>query len=331
MVKLKEFNERLSVPVMQDFNRLKVFYHVFTQKSVASAARQLNITPSAVSQALGKLEAELKVSLFTRLHKELVPTIAAERLYEVVDSFVARLEACNRRIDQARTEPSGMIRIGAPIEFGKTFFPEIMAKFREKYPEVVFTLKLGDTSEILPGIRSGELDFGLIDAFFTRDRLEDNRSVFSMDPLIGERVIMACSQGYYDREIKEDLSYKNLSGKAFISYQESSMTLKSWFKHHFNKTVQDLNRVLFVNSHQAVINGIKHDLGMGVVAFNVVQNDVLQGKITPVYTPKKDIINRMSLVQLLDKIPSLTEKTFIQFLKTDFISSAESKGLIKIV
>ncbi|MBU8911935.1 MAG: LysR family transcriptional regulator, partial [Desulfobacterales bacterium] len=51
--------------MLPDFNRLKVFYYIFAQKSVVSAARELNITASAVSQTLNKLESELNVLLFT--------------------------------------------------------------------------------------------------------------------------------------------------------------------------------------------------------------------------------------------------------------------------
>ncbi|NOX32246.1 MAG: LysR family transcriptional regulator, partial [Deltaproteobacteria bacterium] len=155
--------------MLPDFNRLKVFYFIFKKKSVASAARQLNITPSAVSQALNKLESELKVLLFTRLHKKLVPTLAGNQLYETLQPFIMELETAIRKMGQAKHTPSGMLKIGSPIEFGKSYFTGIFASFRKKYPEVVFTMKLGDPAEIFPMIKAGKLDFGLVDIFLKRD------------------------------------------------------------------------------------------------------------------------------------------------------------------
>ncbi len=180
--------------MLPDFNRIKVFYYVFLFKSVANAAREMNITPSAVSQALNKLETELNVPLFTRLHKKLVPTLAGDGLFEIVEPFVKRLEGGIRRIQQARQIPSGMVRIGSPIEFGKSYFPGLMAAFRKKYPEVVFTMKLGDPSEIFPMIRNGELDFGMVDVFLTRDQIQEDFGIYSIEPLIDEEVVMACSK-----------------------------------------------------------------------------------------------------------------------------------------
>jgi DNA-binding transcriptional LysR family regulator len=310
--------------MLPDLNRIKVFYFVFVFKSVALAARELNITASAVSQALTKLEAELTVLLFTRLHKKLVPTLAGETLFRIVSPFIRDLESGIEKIIQAKQVPSGMLRIGSPIEFGKSYFPGRFAAFRETYPEVVFTLKLGDPTEIFSMITSGELDFGLVDVFLTPGHTPGDFGVFSSEPLIEEAVILACSKKYYDREIKGDHSFENLVTQAYISYQKTSLTLRNWFKYHFNRFSVDLNRVMTVDSHQAVINGILNHLGMGVVAAHIVSDFIERKEIIPVPTRQKDVINKISLVQLQDKVPSLTEKTFIRFLKADIKASGWS-------
>lgn len=317
--------------MLPDFNRLKVFYYVFLQKSVAIAAAELNITASAVSQSLAKLESELTVLLFTRLHKKLVPTSAGDQLFEIVSPFVSDLEAGIRQIRQAKEIPSGMIRVGSPIEFGKSYFPRIFAAFRKKHPEVVFTMELGDPAQIFSRIRSGELDFGLVDIFITRDQVFEDFGIYSIEPLIDEEVIMACSKQYYEQEIKGDHSFQNLASKEYISYQRSSLTLRNWFKHHFNKFSIGLNRVLTVDSHQAVITGIKNQMGMGVIASHIVRKEIKRGEIIPIKTAKKNVINKISLVQLQDKVPTLTEKTFINFLRSDIRSSVNSKKFFNIL
>ena len=308
---------------LPDFNRLKVFYIIFIKKSVVHASRELNITPSAVSQTLTKLESELKVALFTRLHKKLVPTLAGDQLFDILKPFVQTLEAGIKQIQQAKRIPSGMIRIGSPIEFGKSYFPEIFASFRQKYPEVVFTMKLAASADIFLMIREGELDFGLVDIFLNHDQVGEDFNIYSIEALIDEEIIMACSKAYYEREINQDHSFENLSAKEYISYQKTSLTLKNWFKHHFQKFPPRLNRVLTVDNHQAVINGIKNHLGMGVIASHIARRHIKRGNIIPVKTANHDVINTISLVQLLEKVPSLTEKTFINFLKADILCSGK--------
>ena len=302
----------LTIP---DLNRVKIFYHVFHTGSAAGAAKELNISPSAVSQALAKLESEIQAYLFTRLHRRLVPTSAGKSLFSIVSPFIQDLAAGMETIQQSREIPSGMLRIGAPKEFGKNYFPGMFALFRKTYPAVVFTLTLAGPAEILPMISEGEIDFGLVDIFLTREPVFGDLSRYSMEPLVDEEVCLACSENYYQEEIKGDHSFENLVKKEFISYQSGSLPLRGWFKHHFNRFPAKLNRVLTVDSLQAVINGIKSHLGMGVIAAHMVRDEIESGRIVPVGTSREDVINKIALVQLQEKIPTLTEKAFIRYMK----------------
>ncbi len=78
------------------------------------------------------------------------------------------LEVCLKTLETARDQPFG--KLGAPVEFGKTYFPAIVAAFREKYPNVTFYLKFGDPGTLLPMVEKGEIDFALVDVFLTRNR-----------------------------------------------------------------------------------------------------------------------------------------------------------------
>ena len=300
--------------MLPDLERLKVFYYIFHGGSIVSAAKELNITQSAVSQALQKLESELKTPLFTRLHKRLAPTPAAEKLFSIIKPFMEELEKELTDLNTAREKPFGELRIGTPGEFGKAYFPAILSSFRKQYPDVTFYLKLGDPATILPMISAGEIDFALLDVFLTHKHYFGDLGAYSITPIIEEEVIMACSKAYYDEAIKGDHSYENIRSAKFISYHPNALTLINWFKHHFNKTSQKLDIVLTVDNIQTVISAILNDMGMAVVASHLVYDAIQTGKIIPVTTEKCEIINPISLVELLDKIPSLTEKTFRSFL-----------------
>lgn len=311
--------------MLPDFNRLKVFYFIYSSRSMVAAARELNITPSAVSQHLKKLEFELKRPLFTRLHKKLVPTTEADRLMDIVTPFVRSLETGLRSIDHARATPAGLLRVGAPAEFGKAYFPDIFAAFRRKYPEVTFSLSLGDPSVLLAMVREGRLDFALVDIFLTQSRSHSDLAVFSIEPIIDEEVILACSKEYSTDILKYDFSFPSLIDREFISYQESALELRGWFRHHFRKTSVHPKIVMTVDSLQAVMSSIRHHMGMGVIVSHLAYEDIRKGKIVPVTTHRKEIINRISLVQLQDKVPSLTDKTF----QTYFRKTMQKAGVVK--
>lgn len=300
--------------MLQNLERLKVFHYVFSEKSVVAAAKTLHVSQSAVSQALQKLESEIKCPLFTRLHKRLVPTAAGERLFAIVRPFMAELDACLKTLEQAKNQPFGELRIGAPVEFGKAYFPAIAAAFREQYPDVTFYLKFGDAGTLLPMVEKGRIDFALVDEFLIQNRFFGNIDIYHFTPIVEEEVILACSRQYYAKSVKKDHSFKSLARQNFITYRHNAQTIKNWFKHHFGKYNVPFNIVLTVDSHQAIISAIHHHLGMGTVASHLVKEEIQNGQIISINTSNAKIINQISMVQLQDKIPTLAEKVFENFL-----------------
>lgn len=284
---------------------------------MAGAARRLHVSASAVSQALNKLEGEMDVALFTRSPNGLVPTYAGGQLARMIGPFLRDLDTGIARLQQARQVPSGMLRIGSAIEFGNIYLPAIMAGFRKSYPDVDFTLKLADTAELLSMVRHGVVDIGLVDDFFVRDRMEEGGGPCAVEPLINEEVVLACSSEYYETTIAGDHSFAHLAAREFVAYRQSSLTLSGWFLHHFGKPCTGLHCALFADSHQAIISGIRAHLGLGVIASHLVREDLAAGTIVPIRTGTPEIVNTISLAQLLDKIPNLTERTFLGYLRNE--------------
>jgi DNA-binding transcriptional LysR family regulator len=310
--------------MLLSLDRLKVFYHVFARGSVIAAAKKLHVSQSAVSQSLQKLETEIKSPLFTRLHKQLVPTASGERLFAVVRPFMVNLDTCLKTLEKSKDQPFGELRIGAPVEFGKAYLPAIVASFRKQYPDVSFHLKLGNPGTVLPMLKKGQIDVALVDTFQTQDQYVVGHDIYHFQPVAEEKITLACSRQYYAKSIKKDHSFKHLIRQNFIAYRQDAQNIRSWFKHHFKKSTIGLESALTVDSHQAVVSAIQHHMGMGIISSHIVSKEIQQGSIIGIKTSKSEIRNQISLTQLQDKIPTLTEKTFINFL----LQEIELMGLL---
>lgn len=300
--------------MLPDLNRLKVFHTIYANSSIVEASRQLNITQSAVSQQLKKLEGELKVQLFTRLHKRLVPTPDADNLFSILKPFFQNLEEGVRTISEGRETPSGTLRIGAPVEFGKTYFPAIIASFRREFPEVNFSLSLGGPSDLIAQLSQGTLDFAMVDVFLTQSPSVGDLSIYSIRRIVNEEVILVGSKAYCEQALGMDFSSKNLQKANYISYKNDALALRNWFRHHFKMLSPNINIVLTVDSLQAVISGVENHIGLGIVASHLVYDQIRNGSIMQIKTDQETIVNRISLVQLQDKVPSLTERTFLRHM-----------------
>ncbi len=307
-----------------DFNRLKVFYYVFIEKSSTAAARQLHITQSGVSQHLQKLEIEINSALFTRAHRQLVPTAAGQRLFHILKPFMEELEIGIKNIKKAQKNPAGHLRIGSPVEFGKMHMPAIFASFREQFPDVTFFLKLGDPETLLPMVSKGELDFAYIDMFPNAGQIFGDFNPYSIEPIVEEELVLACSKVYYDRTVKGNHSLKQLASKEYISYKPNASALLSWYKFNFGISSIQLNVVLTIDSVQAVIRAIANHLGLGVIVTHLISEEINSGHIVPIRISPEKVVNKIALFQLLNKNPTLSEKMFQTYFRNEINQSGET-------
>jgi len=301
--------------MLPDFNRLRVFYHIYSLNSIVAAAKALHLTQPAVSQQLQKLEAEIETPLFIRLHKKLVPTEAAKRLFALVQPFMESLGEGLKIIRQPLDRPAGILRIGAPREFGKEYLPPLCSTFRKRYPEVRFALQFNEPAPLLGLLRKGELDFSLVDVFMPKGQFVETPHLFSVEQLAPEELILSCSEEYYRDKIGGDHSFAHLVTREFVGDDDDLLILTHWFRHHFNKAVARLNVVMTTNGHEALISGVRLGMGLGLTSAHLVYDELCSGALVAIETDKPNSKSWISLVQLQDKVPTLTEKTFLAHLQ----------------
>ncbi|MBW1636889.1 MAG: LysR family transcriptional regulator [Deltaproteobacteria bacterium] len=301
--------------MLPDLNRLKVFYHVYSLQSMNMAAKNLHLTQPGVSQHIKKLEVEIKTDLFIRRHKKIIPTRAADQLFDMVKPFIETIDSKIKNISRPMNQPYGLLRIGAPLEFGKTYFPAICHAFREKYNQVTFKIKLEEPDRLLDMLNMGLLDFVVIDYFSAKDQFFGRPEHCQIDLLTEEIFVLASSKEYFENKMKKKTSFEMLVSMDFITDEHEPVILKHWFWHYFKKSIPSVNIIMAIESHQALLNCVRLGMGLAITAEHLIWNEIETGEIIPIFPTKKKVINKISLVQLRDKKPTLTEETFQAFLK----------------
>jgi DNA-binding transcriptional LysR family regulator len=299
--------------MLPDWGRLRVFFLVHRAGSVTAAAAELHVTQSAVSQSLAKLEQELGTQLFVRRHRRLVPTPAATRLHAIVSPFVAALDEGLPAIHQEQHELRGVLRLGAPVEFGAHRLAPVLAAFRRSNPGVSFELQLGHPSELLPRLDEGQLELAFVDVFETP--LGGARMAgFEVVEVMEEQLVLVGERGYEAAHLGGSRAFGRLAEASFVEYQASAPAVRGWFRHCFGRVPPRLDIAMTVESVQAVITAVRHGMGLGVVPSHTVAVELEAGTLVAVGTRKRAIVSRVSLVRVLDKVPSRAEKAFVRFL-----------------
>src|ERR1700712_5093561 len=97
----------------------RLFVRLVDAGGLSAAARQLNSSPPAMSRRLAALEDRLGVRLVERTARRFLLTAEGGLLYERAVRIVAEMNDLEAELTANRTEPSGLLRIGAPMEIGR--------------------------------------------------------------------------------------------------------------------------------------------------------------------------------------------------------------------
>lgn len=110
--------------------------------SLSSAARELGITPPAVTRRLSLLEQRLEVQLVTRTTRRMALTAEGEEYLNHARRITAEIDDIEHRLKLAVAEPQGLLRVNATLGFGRSHIAPIISRFHKAHPNVQVELQL---------------------------------------------------------------------------------------------------------------------------------------------------------------------------------------------
>jgi DNA-binding transcriptional LysR family regulator len=110
--------------------------------SLAAAARELQVTPPAVSKRLAQLEQHLGARLLSRTTRRIGLTPEGETYLEHARRILADIAAVERELQGAREQPSGLLRVNATLGFGRLHVAPLVSSFVRAQPGVQVQLQL---------------------------------------------------------------------------------------------------------------------------------------------------------------------------------------------
>lgn len=142
--------------------QFEVFLAIARAGSFRRAAEALHLSQPALSQHVRELETALGARLFDRLARRVALTDAGHVLAEHATRLFVTLADARQAIQDLQGLERGALTIGASTTPGIYVLPRLLGAFRQRYPGIELTLRLGNSEEIERLVRASELDLGLV-------------------------------------------------------------------------------------------------------------------------------------------------------------------------
>lgn len=110
----------------------------------SQAADDLGVSPSAISKQIKALEERLGVRLFNRTTRRVALTDEGRAFSERIQSILSELADAESAVAAGAVEPRGVLRVGAPMDFGRLHLAEPIARFAASQPRLEVEIELSD-------------------------------------------------------------------------------------------------------------------------------------------------------------------------------------------
>ncbi|WP_026292690.1 HTH-type transcriptional activator IlvY [Rubritalea marina] len=150
-------------------HEIKHFLALVETMHFGRASELCNLSPSALTRSIKRLEAVLNTTLFIRDTRQVQLTSAGEKFYTYAHKAQKEWEGiCSELVDDASVE--GRLSIYASVTAVYSLLPDLLEGYRAAFPKVRLNLRTGAAEESLDALFAGDIDMAVA---ALPDRLSD--------------------------------------------------------------------------------------------------------------------------------------------------------------
>ncbi len=244
-----------------DWDKLRIFHAVADAGSLTHAGDTLHLSQSAVSRQIRALEESLDATLFHRHARGLILTEQGELLFDATKAMSKRLEAASARIRDSDEEMYGELRVTTTLGFGLMWLAPRLHHFYEKYPNIKIDLMLEERV----------LDLPMREADVAIRMKEPSQADLIRKRLMSVRMQLYASEGYLDQN-GTPAELADLKDHRLLCQRTTSKQVNAAASFVQRLLAYNVPSMLTVNNYFGVLQGVKHDLGIGVLPDYVTQD-----------------------------------------------------------
>lgn len=246
---------------------------------IAKAARNLFITPSALSKFIIQKEDELGVKLFAREGNKFTLTYPGERYVEMLREAEDLHEKMNREMSRLADLYSGRLRIGFQMSFVEVMTRAVLPVLQDEYPSIRVFMEEAGMGDLMKYLKKNQLDVVLALAEQTDEGLR-------YDKILETPVVVAAAKDSPLSKIaisKDGFSHPWLSDEAILNenvvLDRGERSFRRYAGHLFSQGKKQLHSEITVTNARTALLCVEQDMGIIILPELIVQELHYQDRV----------------------------------------------------
>ena len=289
-----------------DSRQLSNFCELVKMRTMRKAAKNLNLTTSAVSYSIKNLESDLGCKLFQRDSHGLELTHAGRRLYSISDDLLTSLTKTRYLVHEWGEVSQKTLRIGATSAACQYIIPMVLRELKESFPGMNIQITVGTSYKLMEEIEENNADVAIFPwgkagkknlTSIGKDSLEfivnplhpwASNSRNLLETIESQRIILPDSKGYTFDLVNE----------------------------YFNSYRKKLMPFIEISNEEVIKRLVELDIGIGILPDWILKDEKEKGSVVSIPIGRKQIKRNW--------VVSHSENRELSFAETLFIGVASN-------
>jgi len=145
-----------------DIKHLRLIEAISERGNLSRAAKQLNLTQSALSHQLKNLEGYCDQALFHRRGKRMVSTLASQRILASSKHVLAELNSLASDLQALALGTAGRIKLSSECYTSYHWLPKVIGEFEEQFPKISVEVSMPVSAGLLEQLDEGKIDLAVM-------------------------------------------------------------------------------------------------------------------------------------------------------------------------
>jgi DNA-binding transcriptional LysR family regulator len=278
-------------------------------ESFSKAAEAVSLVQASVSERIASLEKKIGMPLLDRLGRKVIPTAAGELLHKHATLLLEMKETAELEIERFTGLKQGEISMGGSTIPGEYILPDLIGRFKKKYPHLSVKMTIADSGEIENRVIAGQLEIGVIGSKSLHANLLCQK--------LWEDELVLAVPVRHPWARRKAVSIQDLRKTPFILREDGSGTLKIlevYLCESGEEGTAGLEVSARFGSSTAVKEGIKSGLGLSILSARAIDTEVKAGILKALKVKGLPMYRNFFLIRNKLRIASPACQAMLEFL-----------------
>jgi DNA-binding transcriptional LysR family regulator len=288
-----------------NFHHLTVFDAVVREQSIGRAGRRLRISQPAVSKQLQLLEHAVGTPLVDRLARGVRPTAAGTLLAGYAQRIMGLAAEAEQALAELQGLRGGRLTVGASTTIGTYFLPEILARYRARYPGIELHLEVANSHVIQRALHERRVDVAVTEGFVHLPELRAR--VFLADQLVPIVPFGHALSG------RHRIRLDRFCAEPVLMREPGSGT-REVIEAAVRKKGVEIRPLMTLGSTEAIKRSVAAGVGVSFVSSLTIQQELKARRLATVALEGFRLRRSLHVVQARDQGPSAAVRAFLDLL-----------------